>query len=114
TIFELEWLWQICFSSTIATAVALQVPISEAIQAYRKQRKEISIRTLDVIFNITQVAESTDSEENDIAKLSKKLLDHIDNDELMDVLMDKLDVLYKDISKDEVFHLWLQDRFKAT
>jgi hypothetical protein len=116
TIFEIEWLWQICFSSTIATAVAMQISIPEAVEVYKKNRTEISKRALDAIFNITQSAVVTDedSELNDEAKLYKRLLAYIDTDEYMEALLENIDVLYKDIRHEKLFLDWLQDRFKAT
>lgn len=116
TVFEIEWLWQICFSSTIATAVAMQISIPEAVEVYKKNRTEISQRALDAIFNITQSAVVTDEEQelNDEAKLYKRLLAYIGTDEYMEVLLSKIDVLYKGIRNEELFLAWLQERFKAT
>ncbi|WP_144551315.1 protein DpdJ [Peribacillus simplex] len=114
--FEIEWLWQICFSSTIATAVSKQITIEEAVEIYRKNRKEISIRALDVIFQSTAVQMDIEDEDVDYqeAKLYKRLLAHIDNEEIIAPCLEHLSVLSEDLFQYGDYQRWLQERLKST
>ena len=116
SIFEIEWLWQICLSSTIATAVSKQFSSEEAIKYYRNNTKPISVRALDVIFQATAVKGEEDSEreQTEDAKLYKSLLAHLENDSIMERFISHLDILYKDITEYETFYPWIEERVQAT
>jgi hypothetical protein len=116
SMFEIEWLWQICFSSTIATAVSKQITTEEAVGYYRKHRKEISIRALDVIFQSTAVQMDLEDEDIDYqeAKLYKRLLAHIDNEEIIAPCLEHLRILSEDLFQYGDYQSWLQERLKST
>lgn len=114
SVFEIEWLWEICLSSTVATAVSKQLNISEAVSYYRKNIKAITIRALDVIFQSTVVNMEEDVEQTENSKLHKRLLSHIETVETMNRFISPLDLLYKDISEYETFYPWIEKRLEAT
>lgn len=117
--FEIEWLWQICFSSTIAIAVSKQITIEESIEEYSKNISAISIRALDVIFHATAVEyeaneEDDSSQEYREAKLYKRLLAHIENESIIQPCIENLCVLSQDLSQFEDCIPWIRDRLKST
>ncbi|MBO9128577.1 hypothetical protein J7Q84_02555 [Bacillus sp. 165] len=116
SVFEIEWLWQICLSSTIATAVSKQFSLEEAVDYYRKHIKSISVRALDVIFQATVVKaeEDGEQEQTDEAKLYERLLSYLETDSIMKHFIFYLDVLYKDITNYGIFYSWIEERTHAT
>ncbi|WHY58648.1 protein DpdJ [Peribacillus simplex] len=113
SIFEIEWLWQICLSSTIATSVSKQCGIKEAVEIYREQVKAISLRALNVIFQSTAV-KIEDNDQAEEAKLYKRLLSHLDDEGIMERFIARLDLLYVDITEDEAYYPWIMERLHTT
>lgn len=117
SIFEIEWLWQICLSSTIATAIGKRCTLEEAIDYYRAHIIRISERTLEVIFQTTVVKSEEDAEgeqaEED-TKLYKSLRASLNNDSVMAHFITHLDILYKDLTEYDAFYPWIENRVHAS
>ncbi len=116
SVFERQWLLEICTSSAIATAVSSGCDIPESIGIYRSKMSSISTRTLEVIFQSTLTDEQSygDSDPVSDTKLYKKLVDYIEDEALMKQFIDHLDVLHKDLCKDNVFWDWVNERLIVT
>ncbi|WP_312474698.1 protein DpdJ [Neobacillus sp.] len=113
SIFEVEWLCQICLSSTVATSISKRCSLEEAVDRYKEHVKEISLRALNVIFHSTavKIEESDNGEE---AKLYKRLLSHLDNDVIMERFISCLELLYTDITEEKEYYPWIKKRLQTT
>ncbi|MBN9653282.1 DEAD/DEAH box helicase [Halobacillus sp. GSS1] len=114
TYFEIEWLWQVCMSSVVAISISQQVSLEQAANQYRKSAVEVSKRTLHAIFNTTTVSTEVADQENEESKLVQRLLDHIQNEQIMEILMDQVSVLYDDLTTYNNFIPWVKERTIAT
>lgn len=119
SIFEIEWMWQICFSSTVAVAISMQTTLEEAIEEYQKRFRDISIRSLDVIFQAVAVnSDISGNEESEAdlyeSKLYKRLLSLIDNPDFIKPCLENLIVLCEDILRFDDAIPWLKGRVKST
>lgn len=112
--FEIEWLWQICMSSVVAIAVSKQVTLQHATEIYRDRIVDISNRTLKVIFNTNTVAIDVVDEENEEAKLVKRLMECINEERIMKIFIKKISVLYDDLTSYNDFLPWVKERSIAT
>lgn len=112
--FEIEWLWQVCMSSVVAIAISKQTSLEEAANLYGQRTVDISKRTLEAIFNTTTVAFDVVDEVTEEAKLVQRLMESINNKSIMKILIEKISILYDDLTSYKDFLPWVEDRAIST
>lgn len=112
SVFEIEWLWQICLASCVAISVANGIILQEAINEYSKRIRKTSEYTLKVIFQIQPLAEQDEPEEG--PRLYQRLLNYIEDQEINQRLLLHLTALHEDITIKDGFWAWLEERYLST
>ena len=112
SVFEVEWLWQVCLSSVVAISVSLGVSLQDAAEEYGSNLYKISKRTLQAIFQIVEASEQNG--EQDGSRLYNRLLEHISTPGTIAIFLDHIKSLYGDLADDNNFWEWLQLRYVST
>ena len=110
--FEIEWLWQICISSCVAISISRQIPVAEAVEQYRRSLLAVSERTLEAIFQVTMPSEQ--DMVDDGPRLIQRLLEHLQNDWIVEKLFGEANALTGDLANSEEFWQWLEQRYLST
>lgn len=113
SVFEIEWLCQVCLSSVVAISVSRGVTLPEALEEYRDNTIRISERTLQAIFQVVEVAPQDNQGQED-ARLLKRLKEYIRTPSVYEHFLNRIFYLYEDITTLENFWHWLQERCVAT
>jgi hypothetical protein len=103
--FEIGWLWQLLLSLLVATAIAKQCQLSEAVDEVRPNLLILARRTLRVIFQ-TQQPEQDEDQEEVTGRLHQTLIEHLENPVVCDALFDNATVLWR--APDHELESWLQ------
>jgi len=109
TVFEIEWLWQVAFASIVAIGISRSRSIRDSIDYFGKHMSAIAERSLEVIF---QVIDTADSEDDDRGNLCHRLIDLLHDERISSALLDNAQVLY--MNPDTEFWLWIQNRYPGT
>jgi len=75
TVFEIEWLCQVCLCSVVAISISRGVTLAEAPEDYGDNPLAISERTLHAIFQVAEVSPQ-DQQGQDDARLLQRLRDY--------------------------------------
>lgn len=112
SVFEIEWLWQITMSSTVAIATSTGKDIKYAIEFYKNNIIKITNRTLDAIFHTFENKE----DEEDGGKLRERLINYLSDNNIAEIILNKLHVLHNSIDEDnnEVFWNWIKEKYIST
>lgn len=113
SVFEIEWMCQICLASVIAISISKGTGISEAIDIYKGNLRKISERTMTAVFQTLSLEDKQDDDFEE-GKLAKRLLEHVDSKLIMDVFLENLKVLYKNITDEDDFWDWVWEKYVAT
>lgn len=113
SVFELEWLWQICISSVIAISISLGIDLESGIASYKNNLIPISERTLQAIFQTINVPEY-EIGENEEGKLYKRLLGYLNDKVIAEILLTKIQSLYTEITIEKDFWDWVNQRYVST
>jgi hypothetical protein len=113
SIFEIEWLWQICMSSVIAISISMNIEIDIAIEKYKNSLIPISKRTLEAIFQTINVPDY-ESDEGEDGKLHTRLMGYLSEKSISDILLSKSQNLISDISSEDIFWGWVKERYIST
>jgi len=112
SVFEIEWLWQVCLSSVVAISVSRGVSLQDAAKEYGNNLYKISKRTLQAIFQIVEASEQNG--EQDGPRLYNRLLEHISTPGTISIFLDHVKSLYNDLVDDNNFWEWLELRYVST
>jgi hypothetical protein len=109
--FEIGWLWQLMLSMLVATAIAKQCTLSEAVEEMSTSLLPMADRTLHVIFQSQKPEEDEENDEG-TGRVHQRLIDHLKNQVVRDALFEHLPVLWNPPT-DEL-QTWLQQCYAAS
>lgn len=113
SVFEIEWLWQVCLSSVVAISISRGVILAEALKDYHDNLVAISERTLQTVFQVSEVLPQDQQEQED-ARLLKRLREYIRTPAIYEHFLTRSSYLYEDITAIDSFWQWLRERCAAT
>lgn len=112
SVFEIDWLWQICMASVSATAIGRGVDLVASREEFSRNPQAIAKRALEAIFQAQAMAGNEGEEET--SKLYKRLLNSLQDQTLLMRFVDKQDVLLAELKDDLLFEQWVIRRLQAS
>lgn len=113
SVFEIEWLWQVCLSSVVAISISSGVSLAEALEDYRNNFVAISERTLQAVFQVSEVLPQDQQGQED-ARLLKRIKEYIRTPAIYEHFLIRASYLYEDITILDSFWQWLKERCVTT
>lgn len=110
SVFEIEWLARICLSAVVAIGISRQTDFQESVRIYRYNLKDTTVRALNDIFQTITVSATEDSELEE-GKLQDRLIELIDSPQIIELFLQKLDILYTDLTVNQDFWEWNSERY---
>jgi DEAD/DEAH box helicase/Helicase conserved C-terminal domain len=108
--FEISWLWQLELSMLVATAVAKQLPLPDAVALVCTDRPSLAERTMEVIFQSQQLDEPEGKEK--FGHLHDRLVELVKDQEIQQALTDNERVLWD--WHDATLPYWLQQCYASS
>ncbi|GBF31834.1 Lhr-like helicases [Desulfocucumis palustris] len=113
SVFEIEWLCQVCLSSIVAISISRGITLADALQDYHDNPQAISERTIQAIFQVSEVSPQDQQGQED-ARLLRRLKEYIKTPAIYGHFLDRASCLYKDIIALDSFWQWLSERYAST